>query len=202
MISATAANAQFNLDKDEEVKHHQININGSASTWGLIFKLDGKLKWNTDSLGYKGYSTPAIQLGYDYYFNKNISLGIIGSTQCMSMKVDYLIFKNSNDITRRFNTIDINIKRRYVGLRFNYHFINDSKNDLYLGARFGGVFWKISPSVTDTDLDQKLNAKFPGTVLPSLAFGYKYKIRDRIGMGVELSLGIPQLFAYGIDYRF
>ena len=139
---------------------------------------------------------------YNYYFNKNISLGIIGSIQNMSMKVDYLIFKNPNDITRKFNDISIDVKRRYIGLRFNYHFINDEKNDLYLGVRFGGVFWKISPSITDTDLDKKLNANFPGTMLPALALGYKYKIKERVGMGVELSLGIPQLFAYGVDFRF
>ena len=71
-----------------------------------------------------------------------------------------------------------------------------------MGARFGGVFWKISPSITDTDLDKKLNANFPGTMLPALALGYKYKIKERVGMGVELSLGIPQLFAYGVDFRF
>lgn len=202
ILANNAAMAQYNFDDEYEVKHHQINLNGSASTWGLLFKIDGKLKWDTDSLGYKGHSTPAIQLGYDYYFNKNISLGIIGSIQNMSMKVDYLIFKNPNDITRKFNDISIDVKRRYIGLRFNYHFINDEKNDLYLGARFGGVFWKISPSITDTDLDKKLNANFPGTMLPALALGYKYKIKERVGMGVELSLGIPQLFAYGVDFRF
>ena len=204
ILANTAAMAQYNFDDEDEVKHHQINLNGSASTWGLLFKVDGRLNWKTDSLGigYKGRSTPAIQLGYDYYFNKNLSLGIIGSNQSMGMKVDYLFFKNSNDILRQFNDIDISIKRRYIGLRFNYHFINNEKNDLYLGARFGGVFWKISPSITDTDLDKKLNANFPGTMLPALALGYKYKIKERVGMGVELSLGIPQLFAYGVDFRF
>jgi hypothetical protein len=195
---------QYNFDKEDEVKHHQISFNGSTSTWGLLFKVDGNLNWKTDSagIGYHGRSTPAIQLGYDYFFNKDMSLGIIGSSQNMGMKVDYLFFKNPNDILRGFNDIDIKIKRRYIGLKFNYHFINDAKNDLYLGARFGAVFWKISPSVTDTDLDNKLSASFPGSILPSLAVGYKYKIKERVGMGFELSLGIPQLFSYGIDYRF
>ncbi|MFM9944067.1 MAG: hypothetical protein ACKVQB_02420 [Bacteroidia bacterium] len=187
---------------DDEVKHHQINLNGSASTWGFLFKIDGKLKWGTDSLSYKGRSSPAIQLAYDYNFNKNMSLGVIGSMQSLGMSVNYLIFKNADDITRRFNNMDISIKRYYIGLRFNYHFINDEKHDLYAGARFGSVFWSLTPSVTDSDLDDRLSAGFPGTMFPSLAFGYKYKIKERVGMGVELSLGIPQLFAYGIDYRF
>lgn len=196
-------NAQYyDWDKDEDIKHHQISLNGSASTWGVLFKINGKLKFDSDSLGYKGHSTPAIQLGYDYFFNENISLGIIGSTQSLNMKVDYFVFQNADDITRRFNSIDINVKRRYIGLRFNYHFINTEMHDLYGGVRFGSVFWKISPSITDTDLDSKLNASFPGTMFPSLAFGYRYKIKERVGIGAELSLGIPQLFSYGVDYRF
>ncbi len=199
-----AANAQYNnsSDKDEEQKHHQISLNGATSIAGLLFKIDGKLKIKSDTMRYDGRSFPAIQLGYDYFFNKNMSLGIIGSTQSMGMKVSYLVFKNPNDVTRRFNDIDIKVKRRYIGLRFNYHFINNTLNDLYIGARFGGVFWKLSPAITDTDLDNKLNANFPGTVLPSLALGYKHKIKERVGIGLELSLGTPQLFSYGVDYRF
>lgn len=201
-ITSTINAQYYDWDKDEDVKHHQISLNGAASTWGFLFKINGKLKIDSDSLGYKGHSTPAVQLGYDYFFNENTSLGVIGSTQSMSMKVDYFVFKNADDVTRRFNTIDISVKRRYIGLRFNYHFVNTEMHDLYAGARLGAVFWKIAPSVTDTDLDSKLNASFPGTFFPALAFGYRYKIKERVGIGVELSLGIPQLFSYGIDYRF
>lgn len=198
-----SSKAQYRFEKERQnsVKH-QISLNGSTSTWGLIFKQDGKLKWKTDSLSYQGRSTPAIQLAYDYFFNEKASLGIIGSTQNLGMKVDYLIFENPNQITKRFNDFDIRVKRRYLGLRFHYHLVNDENNDLYVGARFGAVFWKISPSISDTDLDSKLGASFPGAVFPSLALGYKYKFNSKLGLGAELSLGIPQLFAYGIDYRF
>jgi len=202
LVFFLSGNAQYNFKKEDELKHHQISFNGSTSIWGLLFKLNGNINLKTDTFNYRGYSNPAIQLGYEYYFNKDMSLGIIGSTQNMGMKVDYMVFKNPNEITRRFNDMNINIRRRYIGLKFNYHFINNTKNDLYLGVRFGGVFWKISPSITDTDLDNKLNANFPGTVFPALAVGYKYKIKERLGIGVELSLGIPQLFSYGVDYRF
>ena len=202
LIFFSSSKAQYRFDDEDEVKHHQVNLNGSASTWGFLFKIDGKLKLKSDSLGYTGTSTPAVQLAYDYNFTKNISLGIIGSTQRMGMKVNYLTFKNSEDIPVRYNNINITIKRRYIGLRFNYHFINNEQHDLYAGARFGAVLWKIEPSVTNSDLDKKLGAAFPGTMFPSLAFGYKYKIKERVGLGIELSLGIPQLFAYGIDYRF
>jgi hypothetical protein len=196
-----SSEAQYRLNEDE-IKHHQINLNGSASTWGFLIKRDGNLNIKSDSLGYTGKALPAIQLAYDYYFNENVSLGLIGSSQSMSMKINYLTFKNSENIPVRFKNIAININRKYVGLRFNYHFINDKEQDLYAGLRFGAVFWSIKPSITNTDLDKKLNASFPGTIFPAMAIGYKYKIKERLGIGIELSLGIPQLFAYGIDYRF
>ncbi len=188
--------------KSEEFKVHQVSVNGALSTAGLAFKIDGKLNWKTDSFSYKGSSNPAIQIGYDYYFNKNISIGILGSSQTMNMQVNYLIFKNANELTRRYNDIDIKVNRKYVGLRFNYHIVNNAKSDLYTSIRFGSVFWKISPSLTDSDLDEKLETSFPGTLLPAFGIGYKYKIKERVGLGFELSVGTPHVFAYGIDARF
>ena len=219
LLVANNLKAQYgNNRNNEEIKHHQISLNGSTSAAGLLFKIDGKFKRGGDSLSYKGRSTPAIQLGYDYFFKRRISFGLMGSTQSMGMEVDYLIFKNENGMLHRFNNFDIKVKRRYIGLKFNYHVINNLKNDLYLGARFGAVFWKITPSIKDADLDNKLfdliikrnkslsiipiSVSFPGLMFPALAMGYKYKIREKVGVGVELSLGIPQLFSYGIDYRF
>ena len=219
VLVACNVNAQYGNNRDEdEIKHHQISLNGSTSLPGLIFKKDGKLKRDDDSLGYVGRSTPAVQLGYDYFFKNGASLGIIGSTQSMGMEIDYFVFKDHNNKTHRFNNFDIKVKRRYIGIKYNYHLINDLKNDLYIGARFGAVFWKISPSIKDPDLDNKLfsllvksnntlsiiptSASFPGFMFPALACGYKYKIRENFGVGIELSIGIPQLFSYGIDYRF
>ncbi len=197
------AKAQSNTSKKAiDYKVHQISANAALSTAGLAFKIDGKLNWKTDSFSYKGSSKPAIQLGYDYYFNKNISIGILGSSQTMNMKVNYLIFKNVNELTKRYNDIDIKVDRRYIGLRCNFHFINNTKSDLYTALRFGSVFWKISPSITDSDLDEKLETSFPGTLLPALALGYKYKIKETVGVGIELSVGTPHVFAYGIDARF
>lgn len=202
VLCSFSSNAQYDDYKDNSLKRHQIYLNGSASTWGFIFKASGNLKIKSDTFEFKGYSTPAIQGGYSFWFSEKFSLGLMLSTQKMGLETKYLVFKNPDFITKRFNDIDISVKRRYVGLIANYHFLKNKNHDLYAGIRFGAVFWKISPSVTDTDLDNKLNASFPGSVFPAAAFGYKYKIKEKIGVGIELSLGIPQIFSYGIDYRF
>lgn len=196
------ANAQYNNDDDRIYKKHQVCLNASASTWGILFKASGNIKLKSDTLDFKGHSTPAIQAAYSYRINDKFSIGVLLSTQKMGMDVKYMVFKNPDFITKRFNDIDVTVKRRYAGIFANYHFLKNKNHDLYGGIRFGGVFWKISPSVTDTDLDSKLNASFPGSLLPAAAFGYKYLLKERAGIGFELSLGIPQIFSYGIDYRF
>ena len=196
------AKAQYDSDKNNDLKKHQIYLNGSTSTWGIAFKASGNIKLKSDTFEFKGRSLPAIQAGYSYRINEKISAGIMLSAQKMGLETKYLVFKNPDQITKRFNDIDISVKRRYVGIFANYHFLKNKNHDLYGGLRFGAVFWKISPSVTDTDLDNRLNASFPGSVFPAVAVGYKYLIKEKIGLGLELSLGIPQIFSYGIDYRF
>lgn len=197
----TNANAQYDI-KDETETQHQISLNGSTSTWGLLFKANGNLKIKTDTFTYSGYSTPAIQLAYDFFIKEKVSVGVLFSTQRMGMKVDHMVFENDDQVMRRFNDFDVKVRRRYYGFKFNYHFVNNANHDFYLGARYGGVFWKVTPSVTDTDLDKRLNSKFTGTFFPALAMGYRYKIKEKVGIGMEVSLGIPQIFSYGIDYRF
>jgi len=179
-----------------------ISLNGSTSGIGLLFKDNGNLKLGTDSLKYRGSSYPAIQIAWDHFFKKKLSLGIIASTQSMNMEIDYMVFKNPNNNTSRFNNIEIALKRRYIGLRLNYHFINNTHTDLYMSMRGGAVKWKLKPNITSTDLDKKLETKFTGSILPSFGLGYKYKFNEKFGLGFELSVGTPQLFSYGIDYRF
>jgi len=192
---------QYDIEAETETQH-QISLNGSTSSWGLLFKASGNLKIKSDTFNYTGYSTPAIQLGYDFFIKEKVSVGVLFSTQSMGMKVDHMVFENENQVVRRFNDFDVKVRRRYYGFKFNYHFVNNTNHDFYMGARYGGVFWKVSPSVTDTDLDSRLNSKFTGTFFPALAMGYRYKIKGRVGIGMEVSLGIPQIFSYGIDYRF
>ncbi|MCC6721980.1 MAG: hypothetical protein IT243_07235 [Bacteroidia bacterium] len=195
------ANAQYNND-DNSLKRNHVYLNGSASTWGFIFKASGNIKLKSDTFEFKGRSTPAIQVGYSFWFSEKFSLGLMLSTQKLGIETKYLVFKNADFITKRFNDFDVVIKRRYVGLIANYHFLKDKNHDIYGGLRFGGVFWKISPTITDTDLDDKLNASFPGSLLPAASLGYKYRIKEKVGLGFELSFGPPQIFSYGIDYRF
>lgn len=181
---------------------HQVSLNGSASTWGILFRSGGSLNIKSDTFTYKGYAFPAIQLGYDFYIKNKISVGILLSTQKMGMHVDQMIFENDNGQLRRFNGFDVTVKRRYYGFKIHYHFIRNPNHDFYAGVRYGGVFWNVVPEITDTDLDKKLNTRFTGTFFPAVGIGYRYIIRERIGVGLETGIGIPQIFSYGLDYRF
>lgn len=195
--------AQYDFkQEDEEFFHHQVNVNGATTTWGLLFRNEGDLKWKTDSLHFNGHSTPALQFAYDYYFIKNLSLGVLLSTQNMKMDIGYLVFKNANEQTRRFNDFSVDVRRRYMGLRLFYHFINNANSDFYMGIRYGGVYWKMNPSITDSDLDKKFETSFTGTLAPSIGIGYKFKIKERWGIGLETGIGTPQIFSYGVDFRF
>ena len=111
VICSFSSNAQYNDFKDNSFKKHQIYLNGSASTWSFIFKASGNLKIKTDTFEFKGRSTPAIQGGYSFWFSEKFSLGIMLSTQKMGIETKYLVFKNADFITKRFNDFDISVKR-------------------------------------------------------------------------------------------
>ncbi|NUM32463.1 MAG: hypothetical protein HUU47_09110 [Bacteroidetes bacterium] len=202
-FSSINSYSQYRFNDEKIYKKHQIYLNGSLSTWGIILKKSNvNFKLKSDTCQFKGHSLPAIQIGYSYKFSDKFSAGILLSTQKLGLDISYMVFKNADFITRRFNDISISAKRRYAGIFANYHFLKHENHDLYGGIRFGAVFWKISPSVTDTDLDSKLNASFPGSMFPAVDLGYRYLINKNFGLGFELSLGIPQILSYGIDYRF
>lgn len=181
---------------------HQVSFNGASSSWGLLFKANGKINFGTDSFRYEGYSRPALQFAYDLFVKKKVSIGFLFSGQQMGMRVNYLVFEDENRMTQRFTGIDIKVRRRYYGFKIGYHFVNNANHDFYGTLRYGGVFWRIAPSISNTSLDNKLNSEFTGTFFPAIGMGYRYKIKERIGIGIEASLGIPQIFSYGIDYRF
>ena len=205
---------QFTLHAQNDVYRNTLSATSGFNGWQVI-KAGGNLLNVSDS----AFITPArIRVTgtwgatYDRAITKWFSIGLAGSYNKFSLSTDD--FKGNVDTFYYSGQINASFRRINLGIRPNFHYLNNDRVDFYSGFRFGLNFYNTQAGLeTDSNvpgdifLEKLLKfTKYVGNgSRPTFQFipvGFRGYITERLGVGFELAVGPTYFAAAQLNYRF
>lgn len=176
----------------------------STITAGVGFSLAGLLIRSVESAladsipsgRTKTTSIPALTLSYDYTLAKHFSIGVAGSYQSWSIKIDpYYSHGNS------YSGGSLSVSRTNLAVRPLFHFGRNPDLDLYCGIRLGYTIWGGKTTSTDPSV-KSVDTNLGNNFAPAAIFGIRYFFTPNIGFNSEASIGAPYALAVGVNFKF
>lgn len=204
--------SQNNEDKKKPDKQNKVNKEmyvGFQLGISMVGILNKGLSESEDSIlgfyKYFGKSSPVIGITADAFVSKKITIGVNFSFQNLKMDIDswqYAI--NDYSYSTSYNN-KANLNRIYIGGKILYHFVNNSRADLYSGLRFGIIKWNMkldnsSPELREQIFTDKIFFNRPALAL--IPIGTRIKFNDKLAFNTELTLGAPNFISAGLTYKF
>lgn len=146
-------------------------------------------------------SSPALQVGWDVSLKKWFSIGFGVSHQKM-----YAKYTNTANTGEQYKipNFTTDFTRMNYSSRIFFHYANENRFDLYSGVRLGYTNFNIDLDVPDFYfLPDKWMKHTVGKVTGQLVlFGMRGYFTDHLGVGGEIALGAPHVFAFSVNGRF
>ncbi len=176
-----------------------VGVNLGLSAVGSLFNI---ASYSTGTL-IDTYTVPAFQVTYDYGIKKWLSLGGGASYQIMGIRYKNYEYTDSNGETQTQN-FKTSVNRLNISVRALLHYGNSNQFDMYSGLRVGVTNWDINTNASIPNFDKTRDFKFNGTK-PStqlILFGFRGYFTDNLGANLELAVGAPHFFSFGLNYRW
>lgn len=193
MVTGTAIQLSAQKYKGEVV----INTNSALSLVGSVIRISFKVAdFSIEGLDTK--VSPALSGTIDVGVTDRISLGVGYFSQVA--KAEWTGYTDTILDTVFHGTFGLKVHRKNYGLRALIHFGNNDKIDPYFGFRAGFGQWKLTPSIANIDLFDKL--KFKSGVTFQAIFGMRYYFLSFLGVNAELAFGFPYFMSAGLSWKF
>ena len=182
-----------------------VGFHLGISLVGILNK--GLREMQDSSLGYYKYtgkSSPVIGLSADAFISKRVSAGINFSFQTIKMDIDsWLYFDNYLNQKVNYNN-KASLTRTYIGGKMLFHYVNNSRADIYSGFRAGLISWKMKLSNPNSELKTQIYSDMIYLNRPALGlipFGFRVKVKEKFAVCGEFTLGAPNFISAGITYQ-
>jgi len=147
--------------------------------------------------------TPSLQLAYDRFVTKKVSLGVTLAYQ--HVKVTYFDYQFEEDGETIINDYNTQLTRINGSVRGLFWYNPDSKAKFYSGFRLGVSNWSADTSVPDPryDIDSFINLALGANIAPQLVIiGSDFAIGSQWNISGELAIGAPYFASIGMSYQW
>lgn len=199
VITFFCALSQINLYAQEKPQHRlqfQAGLSGIGVIASVADRLDVAEAVEVDV-------TPSLQLAYDYFYSKKISLGLAFAYQDIGVTYrNYSYDEGGETITDDYGT---QLRRINISARGLYWYNPESKFKLYSGLRLGFSNWSADTTVPDPtyDPDQFINIALGANFAPQIILlGTDVGLSEHWHLSAELAIGAPYFAAAGISYTW
>lgn len=176
-------------------QQHVISAGVGAPNFPRFFfnNLDYKNNFSSTGLG-------PFHLKYEYFIHERIGVGL--SLNYMSYSVTYtdLALDTALGVLKN-NNIKISQKNLAINSRFNFHFLDHEKHDLYFGL---GIGYKIgNPKIESDYKESTISVTLPSITNLGLesTLGYRYNFTESFGAYLEIGPA-KSLVQFGLCTRF
>jgi hypothetical protein len=193
MVSQTFA------QRDAGEKVFGLHLGGSLT--GVFINASGSNMKDSGSVSsFSQNSRPMIALTFDAGLSERWSLGILIANQSFSGTFfDYTYTRL--DGTAVTETVTYKMNRNNISFAPKFHYnLKSDKLDMYLGLRFGFVFWNNDFKTTQSDFNP-FGLVFGRPNLGLVPFGMRFYANENFGGTFELALGAPYIISIGAQYK-
>ena len=173
---------------------------GLSSGFSIVGK-DYTRKLHYDSLDYLSKSGPILQFSVEEFYKANTSVRIQLSWQSFNVKINHWEYIDNGNIYS-LNNETAHMNRFYAGGCGTRHLVNNKYIDFYSGFRVGVVWWKTNIQWKAIDFNNQLKKEFytiKGRPAIGGFTGIRLKFSQNAGINLELNLGAPHYFSFGIN---
>lgn len=216
LVAFLLLNTAFSQD-DEETKPKKekqkkewkqeiyVGLHFGTSLVGILNK--GMNESNDSILGfykYTGKSKPVIGFTIDAFVIKKVTMGLNYSFQVLNMDIDNWKYLNNNFDTLYSYDNSAKLTRSYLGGKLLYHYVNNSRADIYSGFRAGLISWKMKLGTPNSDLQSQIYSDkiyYNRPAIGFIPFGCRIKIKDKFSITTEVTFGAPNFISAGLTYQ-
>ena len=168
---------------------------------------NGLREMQDTSLGYYKYtgkSSPVIGFAADVFISKRVSAGINFSFQNLKMDIDSWLYID-NYLYQKVNYNNkANLTRTYIGGKLLFHYVNNSRADIYSGIKLGIIRWNMRLNNNIPELREQIYSDLIYLNRPAIGLvpcGFRVKIKEKFAICSEFTLGAPNFLSAGITYQ-
>ena len=184
----------------QQLPSHRLQLQAGLSGIGIIANVANRLDV---AERVEVNVSPTLNLAYDYFYTKKISLGLALSYQSIDVTYrNYSYEDEGQTITDDYGT---QLRRFNASVRGLYWYNPESQVRLYSGLRLGFSNWSADTTVPDPtyDPDRFINFALGANFAPQLLLlGTDISLGSGWNINGELAVGPPYFVAAGVAYSW
>ena len=174
-----------------------LTANAGFSAYRIFILAQIMSNENDSALNIRSKTDPVAILGIDHFITKNFSFGGSVAYQKVTANYDRLY----GDSLTLFENIDASAAKLSLTLRGLFYYGKSEKKQFYSGLKLGYQKVKTFDNSSDNTYNTINDLAWSRVTIGLIPFGMRYFFTENIGCNFEVSLGVPNLLSFGLNYK-